>query len=181
MNQSIERRQFIQSALAIVPLSQMVGPQGAASAAVVVPSGADRFRQVRNVGPNALSFKVSTQDTGGRLFILEAVNTRKGGPPRHLHYEQEEWFHVLEGEYFFEVGAEKTRLRAGDSLLAPRMVPHVWAYAGDKPGRVLMAFQPAGKMEPYFDVVAKHPELQQDAGVLAAHGMRLIGPPLRVE
>jgi len=183
MGKIIERRQFIQSTLATTPLSamsQVVDAQGGAASAVVVASGADRFKQVRNVGPNALSFKVSTQDTGGRLFILEATNASKGGPPRHLHYEQEEWFHVLEGEYLFEVGAERTRLKAGDSLLAPRMVPHVWAHVGDKAGRVLMVFQPAGKMELYFELVAKKPELQQDAGVLTDYGMRLIGPPLSV-
>jgi quercetin dioxygenase-like cupin family protein len=183
MDKTIERRQFIQSALAAIPLSamsQVLGSQRTASA-VVVTSGTDRFKQMRNVGPNALNFKVSTRDTAGRLFILEAANASKGGPPRHLHYEQEEWFHVLEGEYLFEVGAERTGLKAGDSLLAPRMVPHVWAHVGDKPGRVLMVFQPAGKMEPYFEVVANQPALQQDASVLAAHGMRLIGPPLRVE
>lgn len=183
MAKIIERRRFIQSTLAVVPvsaISQVRASQDAASP-VVVSSGADRFRHIRNVGPNALRFKVSSQDTGGRLFILEATNTAKGGPPRHLHYEQEEWFHVLEGEYLFEVGANRTRLTAGDSLLAPRMVPHVWAHVGDKPGRVVMVFQPAGKMEPYFEVVATRPELQQDAGVLAAHGMRLIGPPLPVE
>ena len=28
----------------------------------------------------------------------------KGGPPRHVHFEQDEWFYVIKGDYVFEVG-----------------------------------------------------------------------------
>jgi quercetin 2,3-dioxygenase len=120
-----------------------------------------------------LNFKVATQDTDGRLFIFEATNTQKGGPPRHLHPEQEEWFRVLEGEYIIEIGSERMRLKPGDSVLAPRQVPHVWAFVGNGLGRLLIAFQPAGKMESYFQVVSNRPELQQDEATLTAHGMQL--------
>jgi len=34
----------------------------------------------------------------------------------------------MEGEFGFEVGDEKFTLHAGDSLFAPRIIPHVWAY-----------------------------------------------------
>jgi hypothetical protein len=30
-------------------------------------------------------------DTGG-LCVTEITSLHKGGPARHLHYEQEEWF-----------------------------------------------------------------------------------------
>jgi len=41
-----------------------------------------------------------------------------------------------------EVGDERFTLRPGDSILASRNVPHVWAYVGEKPGRMLMGFTP---------------------------------------
>ncbi len=41
-------------------------------------------------------------------------------------------------------------LKPGDSVLGPRRVPHVWAYTGAGPGRILIAFTPAGKMEAFF-------------------------------
>jgi hypothetical protein len=34
----------------------------------------------------------------------------------------------------------------GDSLFAPRRVPHVWAHVGEGRGSILVAFTPAGKM-----------------------------------
>ena len=53
----------------------------------------------------------------------------------------------VEGEFIVEVGQERIRLNPGDSLLAPRQVPHVWAYVGDTRGRMLIAFMPAGKIQ----------------------------------
>ena len=149
--------------------------------AVLVRGGVDRFDQLRNVGPNSLQYKITGQDTGDRLFIFELTNTRRGGPPRHFHPAQEEWFYVLEGEYLIEVGTDRIRLLPGDSLLAPRNVPHVWAYVGDTQGRMLVGFQPVGRMESYFAEVSKQPDLQRDEAVLRAHGMELVGPPLSVE
>lgn len=106
----------------------------------------------------------------------------KGGPARHLHYDQEEWFSILEGEFPFEVGADRFHLHPGDSLLAPHQIPHVWAFVGEARGRILVAFFPAGKMEAFFREVTKaNAMLPQDRGIWRAHGMELLGPPLPVE
>lgn len=152
---------------------------------VRVPGGADRFGHERKVfGTLPITYKVSSQDTGGNLLIVEQNNTRKGGPPKHLHYRQEEWFYVIGGEYVVEIGDVKHRLGPGDSVLAPRKVPHTWAYVGEGPGKLLIAFQPAGKMEAFFAEatrLTRLPEPAELAPLFAAHGMRLTGPPLKVE
>ena len=70
------------------------------------------------------------QDSHG-LFVIENTFHAKGGPARHLHYHQDEWFYSIEGEFILEVGDQRLRLRTGDSLLAPRKMPHVWAYVGN--------------------------------------------------
>ena len=46
------------------------------------------------------------QDSPG-VLVLENTFHQKGGPARHLHYEQDEWFYSLEGEFIVEVGQEK--------------------------------------------------------------------------
>ena len=150
---------------------------------VRMAAGEGRFGEHRGLGMSSIAFKVSTQDSGGSLFILENTFHAKGGPARHLHYDQDEWFYTLEGEFVFEVGQERFRLQPGDSLLAPRKVPHVWAYAGDAPrGRILIAFTPAGKMEAFFREVTKANAMPpQDPELWRTHGMELLGPPLPVE
>ena len=92
-----------------------------------VAAGADQFAQHRSLGVSQIAFKVVPNDNSD-LLILENTFHAKGGPARHLHYEQDEWFYALEGEFLIEVGEERRRLAPGDSLLAPRRVPHVWAY-----------------------------------------------------
>ncbi len=147
---------------------------------LLVAAGEDRFRQHRGLGVSAISFKVTPQDSNG-ILIIENTFHEKGGPARHLHHNQDEWFYAVEGEFIFEIGQEKFRLKPGDSLLAPRKVPHVWAYAGGAGGRILIAFMPAGKMEAFFYEVTKANAMPPlDPELWRAHEMELLGPPLSV-
>lgn len=146
----------------------------------LVSSGEDRFGDHRGLGISHIDFKVVAQDNPN-VFILENTFHQKGGPARHLHYDQDEWFYVLEGEFVFEIGKERFRVRPGDSLLGPRKVPHVWAFDGSTIGRILIVFTPAGKMEAFFREVTKTNAMPiQDPDLWRAHGMELLGPPLSV-
>lgn len=148
---------------------------------VLVPMGQDRFGERRGLGVSAIQFKVTPDDAHGWL-ILENVFHAPGGPARHLHHEQDEWFYAVEGEFLIEVGKDRLRLKPGDSLLAPRRVPHVWAFVGPGQGRILVAFNPAGQMEAFFREVTKANAMPpQDPALWRAHGMELLGPPLSVD
>jgi mannose-6-phosphate isomerase-like protein (cupin superfamily) len=149
--------------------------------ALRVAAGEDRFGEHRGLGISTIDFKVTAQDSSG-LLILENTFHAKGGPARHLHCDQDEWFYAVEGEFIFEIGQERFTLKPGDSVLGPRKVPHVWAYVGDARGRILIAFMPAGRMEAFFREVTKANAMPpQDPGLWRAHGMELLGPPLLVE
>lgn len=151
-----------------------------ATSIIRVSAGEDRFGEHRGLGISSIAFKVVPQDSNG-LFVLENTFRAKGGPARHLHHEQDEWFYAAEGEFIVEVGEERIRMKPGDSLLAPRKVPHVWAYVGDATGRMLITFMPAGKMEAFFREVTKANAMPpQDPALWQAHGMELLGPPLSV-
>ena len=145
-----------------------------------VAAGEDRFGEQRGLGISVITFKVVPQDSAG-LLVIENSFRAKGGPARHLHHTQDEWFYAVEGEFVIEVGQERFTMKPGDSLLAPRQVPHVWAYVGDTTGRMLIAFMPAGKMEAFFREVTKDNAMPpQDPKLWQAHGMELLGPPLPV-
>lgn len=146
-----------------------------------IAAGQDRFGEHRGLGISTITFKVVPQDSSG-LLIIENIFRAKGGPARHLHYDQDEWFYAIEGEFIIEVGQERFSMKPGDSLLAPRQVPHVWAYVGDTIGRMLITFMPAGQMEAFFREVTKANAMPpQNPELWRAHGMELLGPPLPVE
>jgi quercetin dioxygenase-like cupin family protein len=131
-----------------------------------------------------LSTKVLTSDTNGGWFLFEHRDMPKGGPPRHIHHGQDEWFYVVKGCYAMEVGDSRYELKPGDSLLAPRGVPHAWACVSDDPGTILTAVSPAGTFEQFIRETTKHPTLPSPAEIekaFAAHDMTVVGPPLSVD
>ena len=151
---------------------------------IYVPSGKNRFQEQLLIwGIIPFQIKVSGKDSDGSFFVFEHAKMRKGGPPRHFHYKQDEWFYALEGEFAFEVGEERFTLQPGDSLFAPRMIPHVWAYVGEKPGTLLLAVQPAGSLEEFFIKscdMTRPPTAEEADKLFAAHGMKVVGPPLTI-
>ncbi len=153
--------------------------------AVHVSTGKDRFRENEMMiwGLLPLSIKLSGSDTGGELLVFEHNGIRKGGPPRHVHFAQDEWFYVIAGEFAFEVGDKQFRLGAGETLFAPRNVPHGWACVGAEPGTLLTTVSPVGTFETFILETTKHPTLPSPEEVekaFASHGMKVVGPPLEV-
>ena len=124
--------------------------------------------------------KVSGDDTGGRLGVFEYTGQIRGGPPVHLHEDQDEIYCVRDGEYLFEVGGQRTVVKAGGVIFLPRGVPHAFAQLSET-GRMLFMFTPAGDMEDYFRALAQlkgPPAPEVEAALFADHGMRLVGPPI---
>jgi quercetin dioxygenase-like cupin family protein len=146
-----------------------------------VAAGEDRFGEHRGLGISSIAFKVVPAEGNG-LLVLENTFEAKGGPPRHKHFDQDEWFYAVEGEFVIEIGDQRMRLNPGDSVMAPRGVPHVWAFVGAGRGRMLITFVPAGKMESFFREVTKANAMPpQDPALWLAHGMQVMGPPLTVD
>ena len=175
MVSELKRRSFL-TTIAGLPLMRVAqSPIGTTqSRAQFVAAGHDLFDAPVGHGFSRLDYTVSSRSTADGLFVMEHVNLVKGGgPPLHIHHEQEEWFYLLEGEMIVEVGGERTRLHSGDSVLAPRSVPHAYLYVAEKPGRLLIAFTPAGKIEAFFRDSRPH-----DAKVFREYGMELVGPPI---
>jgi len=142
----------------------------------------DRFGDVHSLGIGTLSFKVSTEDSQGALLIVELVHHTMGGPPRHLHRDQDEAFYVVEGEYIVEVGQERFRLRPGDSAFSARGVPHAWAFVGEHTGRMVFTVSPAGRLEAFFRELSKAGAMApQDPAFWPPFNMELVGPPLSLE
>lgn len=179
----MKRRSFLKSAVSAFPVVltpsfalATTQPSGLISKeAAVVPAGHDRLNEI-HPGFGGLEFKVLTRETDGNLFVIEHNNAVHGGPPLHLHLEQEEWFYVIEGEFLLQIGDKRVKLGPGESALGPRRVPHTFAPTGHVPGRMIIAFSPAGTMEQFFRDASSP---QQDAAYYRKHGMELLGPPLK--
>ena len=68
-----------------------------------VEAGQDRFGETHSLGYSTILFKAVPRETNGGLLMIEHKNLMKGGPPRHFHLYQEEWFYVMEARCCFRL------------------------------------------------------------------------------
>ncbi|MCY7352624.1 MAG: cupin domain-containing protein [Cytophagaceae bacterium] len=187
----MQRRKFLADATVA---STLVATSLMAKAETIVPAdtpkpftvkaGEARFgvhTPFRGVNPNDL--KISGKDTGGQLAVFEYIGREKIGPALHVHYEQDEVFSVIEGEYLFQVGDEKFTAKTGDTVFGPRKVPHTWIQVSDT-GKLAYMVQPAGQLEEFFlalSALKAPPTEEQLQKLTIAHGMKNVGPPLSLK
>jgi len=150
-----------------------------------VSANRGRFLEELNIMGGKFNCMVSSKDTNGELLIYNTIRQEKGGPAFHLHYKQDEWFYVINGEFIVKVGDETFTLKAGDSAFAPRKIPHAFAKINEGEGQILVLFQPAGSMEDFFEQMNKlGSNIQKDQEhilkeLYETHGMQVLGPPLK--
>jgi mannose-6-phosphate isomerase-like protein (cupin superfamily) len=178
----MKRRSFLKSAAALFPAASLESfalpnqPISAPSEVHLVPAGQDRLGESHSRGFSSILFKVLPRETGNGLFVIEHANQIHGGPPLHMHPNQEEYFYIIEGEVVFQIGDSRKHLGPGDSLLGPRGIPHSFSHIGKKPGRMLIAFCPAGKMEQFLRDTAIPNPPAEDAAFYRRYDMEYLGP-----
>lgn len=152
--------------------------------AIKVDAGKDRFDKPMSVFQGDTFYtKVSTTDTDGDVYVFESKRVKEGGPSLHLHYEQDEFWYVIKGEFLFKVGEETFTAKAGDTVFGPRQVPHAFAKVGKGEAKLLMFYQPAGKMEQMFkdmsEGATKNITTDEDKNkFFEKYGLKRVGPPL---
>jgi len=178
----IMNRRTVLQAFGIASITPLLSSQASAATKVVmVPPGQNRFDYQVAEWKKGAACKVTKEDSAGTCSIFELITPPKGGPPRHIHHREDEWYYVVSGEYLFEVGGTKYTLPAGASIWAPRDIAHVWANVATSDGRIILMCQPGG-FENFFDESAKgmmdKMSATQMEAIMAKYGMETLGPPL---
>jgi len=187
----MKRGKFILTMLALYPLTliaKMIPTvMTRTGKGFKVKSGEARFGihyKMKGVTLNTLDIKISGKDTEYDLAVFEQTGlTPKGGPPLHIHPNQDEWFYVIDGEYLFQVGEDKYQMKSGDTIFLPRKVQHAFIQLSEI-GKMIVSYLPAGKMEEFFAVTDKWtspPSKEEILKVFADHDMQVVGPALKVE
>jgi len=130
--------------------------------------------------------KVTAEQTGGLLSIIEIAEPANAVAPLHVHKREDEGFWVLEGDVTFEVGRTRIEAHAGDFAFGPRGVPHGYT-VGAEGCRMLFILTPGGfeglvrgmstparqrSLPPASDV---EPDWEHVAEVAQAHDCELLG------
>jgi quercetin dioxygenase-like cupin family protein len=136
--------------------------------------------------------RVSHLDGSDGVPVLEHRALHGDSPPLHVHLNEDEIFHILEGKMLFGVADRDVHAGTGDTLLASKGIPHTYRVdsadgarwltimrGGDFEGFVRSCGRPAersGVPDP------SGPPTPERVAALAAecirHGIELVGPPL---
>lgn len=140
---------------------------------------------------NALvTVRVSCDEGSDGISVMETLAPHGDSPPLHVHRVEDEIFHVLEGEVRFRVADEELRVGAGETLLAPKGVPHT--YRVESPRGRWLVVTAHGCHERFVRSLSRPaerselpepspPTPEQRAALVAAgreHGLEIVGPPL---
>jgi quercetin dioxygenase-like cupin family protein len=154
------RRAFVEALVGLPLTGAGLSAQTSGPPVAKVATGTGRADDIIKLpGGDRIHVKVATQESGGAMFMTEQPIDRRGsGPPKHYHEEHDEWFYCLAGEYAVEIGDQRFRLRPGESVLGRRRVPHAFVYDAAGPGRILIGFTPAARIEQFFRDLEKRGE-----------------------
>jgi quercetin dioxygenase-like cupin family protein len=108
-------------------------------------------------------------DTGGTFCLIVDEPPPSWSLPPHLHRGVTETIHVIEGEFLMEVDGEESRLGPGETIHVPADAVHASASLGDRAGRRVLIFSPAGMESFFLEAGATSADEQVDpAAALAA-------------
>lgn len=58
--------------------------------------------------------------------VIEHRMPHGDSPPMHIHRNEDEIFHIIEGKMRFQVGQEQIVVEAGETVVAPKGIPHTF-------------------------------------------------------
>src|SRR5215813_3208164 len=138
-------------------------------------------------GGGLVSFKVTTEQSGGALILFEHAAAKGKRTPLHLHPDHDETGLLLEGELLLLVDGVERRVGPGAGIWIPRGTPHALLVISEI-ARSVWVVTPGGAMEEFFrqagEVAADRslPPPDIDIARLLAVGestgaMKVLGPP----
>jgi quercetin dioxygenase-like cupin family protein len=142
-------------------------------------------------GDTLVRFRVSASDGSDGISVMESLAPRADSPPLHVHHDEDEVFHVLEGALTLTVDGTLVSLGAGETALAPQGVPHTYRVDSEQARWLVVTRN--GSFEAFVRACSRPaeraelpersgPPSAEQAGTLAqlaaAHGIDLVGAPL---
>jgi quercetin dioxygenase-like cupin family protein len=138
-------------------------------------------------GGGLVTFKVTSEQSGGGLCMIEHAAGRGKQTPLHIHPDHDETGYVLEGELLLHIDGVEQTAGPGTMVWIPRGTPHAFLVTSEL-ARSLWVVTPGEAMEAFFrqagDVAASRtlPPAEIDIARLRAAGegtgaMKTLGPP----
>ncbi|HZH52857.1 MAG TPA: cupin domain-containing protein [Microvirga sp.] len=88
-------------------------------------------------GNTLVKILLSSEHGHDGISIIEHRMPHGDSPPMHVHRNEDEVFHIIEGKMRFQVGQEQIVVGAGETIVAPKGVPHTFRVESSEGARCL--------------------------------------------
>lgn len=145
----------------------------------------------RNFKGTLVALRMSSNDNGDAISVIEHKMPYGEAPPLHIHHTEDEIFHILCGRMRFEVGGEIIIGNAGDILVAPKGIPHRFVVESVEGAHCLtimkgrdfetMVLEMSAPAAEEFTPVLMEPTpgmIEALTAAAARNSIEIIGPPL---
>src|SRR5262249_31610602 len=89
------------------------------------------------------TFKMTSEETGGKISIWESEVPAGAATPLHLHRTSDEVIYVIAGEFTVRLGEDQQRHKGGAWVFVPMGAVHAWRNEGPGNGRIAFMFAPS--------------------------------------
>jgi quercetin dioxygenase-like cupin family protein len=128
---------------------------------------------------DVISVLLGGEQTGGRLTVMLGNAPPGGGPPPHLHTNEDELFLVVEGRISYFANDCWTEIGPGGAIYFPRGVVHSFRNIGTTPSKHWLIATPSG-LEKFFGECADEfgkaggPDMNRIVEIGHEHGIQFV-------
>lgn len=92
------------------------------------------------------------EDTENKYAIMDVTIMPKNGVKSHIHSREDEALYIIDGQFEVQCGDQKINTTNGVHLYMKRGISHSFKNVGNKEGRLLVMFTPAGCEKMYEEL-----------------------------
>ena len=136
---------------------------------------------------NLTTYLAEQQDTRGQFGLMESILAPGNEPPPHIHAREDELYYIIEGEFDVYAGKDAFKVKQGECVFLPRLIPHAFKIRSPKlrllliitPGGLEAAFRGMASPADKLDLPSGMPtyaaaNLEKTVQVLQEYGVRLL-------
>lgn len=128
---------------------------------------------------NVLTVMLAGEQTGETIMVASEWTSPGGGPPPHIHQNEDEIFLVIEGRIHYFLDGKGVEVEPGGLIYLPKGVIHSYRNIGTTPSRHWIITTPSG-FERFFERCAGEfenvngPDKDRVIGIHREHGIHLV-------
>jgi quercetin dioxygenase-like cupin family protein len=121
-----------------------------------------------------ISVCVRGADVGGAYTILQSLIIPGSSVPMHVHHNEDEVFHIIEGCLRFQVAKAEFDALPGTTVVIPKGALHGWRNLTDARVVALVIFSPGGIDQMFKEIAGR--SLAEIDVIARRHGTFVVGP-----